>query len=75
MASWIFATCYISKTRASLVAQMVKCLPAMWETRFDLWVGKIPWRRKWQLLPEKFQGQRSPVGYSPWGCKESDMTE
>ena len=27
------------------------------------------------LLPEKFQGQRSLVGYSPWGRKESDMTE
>jgi len=39
----------------------------------------IPWRRKWQptpvLLPGKFHGLRSLVGYSPWGCKESDMTE
>ena len=46
---------------------------------FDPWVGKIPWRRKWQptpgLLPGKFHGLRSPVGYSPWGCKESDTTE
>ena len=37
------------------------------------------WRRKWQstpvLLPGKFHGQRSLVGYSPWGCKESDTTE
>ena len=36
--------------------------------RFDPWVGKIPWRRKWQpipvLLPEKFHGRRSLVGYS-----------
>ena len=42
---------------------------------FDPWVGKIPWRRKWQstpvLLPGKFHGQRSLVGYSPWGRKES----
>ena len=30
----------------SLVAQMVKCLPAMRETWFDPWVGKIPWRRE-----------------------------
>ena len=47
--------------------------------RFDPWVGKIPWRRKWQstpvLLPGKSHGQRSLVGYSPWGCKESDTTE
>ena len=27
------------------------------------------------FLPGKFHGQRSPVGYSPWGHKESDMTE
>ena len=40
---------------------------------FDPWVGKIPWKRKWQptpvFLPEKFYGQRSPVGVSPWSCK------
>ena len=27
------------------------------------------------FLPEKFHGQRSLAGYSPWGCKESDTTE
>ena len=47
--------------------------------RFDPWVRKILWRRKWQstpvFLPGKFQGQRSLVGYSPWGCKELDTTE
>ena len=46
---------------------------------FDPWVGKIPWRRKWQstpvLLPGKSHRQRSLVGYSPWGRKESDTTE
>ena len=46
---------------------------------FDPWVGKIPWRRKWQstpvLLPGKSHGQRSQVGYSSWGRKESDTTE
>ena len=40
---------------------------------------KIPWRREWQptpvFLPGEFHGQRSLAGYSPWGCKESDMTE
>ena len=45
---------------------------------FNPWFGKILWRRKWQptpvLLPGKSHG-RSLVGYSPWGCKESDMTE
>ena len=46
---------------------------------FDPWVGKIPWRRAWQptpvFLPGDSHGQRSPVGYSPWGCKESDTIE
>ena len=46
---------------------------------FDPWVGKIPWRRKWQptpvLLPWKSHGRRSLVGYSPWGRKESDTTK
>ena len=63
---------------ASPVAQLVKCLPAMRETRVRSLVGKIPWRRKWQstpvLLPGKFHGLRNLVGYSPWGCKESDTT-
>ena len=47
--------------------------------RFCPWVGKIPWSRKWQptpvFLPGKSHGQRSLVGYSPWGRKEPDMTE
>ena len=46
---------------------------------FDLWVGKIPWRRAWQpspvLLPGESHGQRSLAGYSPWGRKESDTSE
>ena len=40
---------------------------------FDLWVRKIPWRRKWQptpvFLPGKSHGQRSLTGYSPLGHK------
>ena len=44
--------------------------------RFDPWVGKIPWKREWQptlvLLPGEFHGQRSLVGYSPWGREELD---
>ena len=47
--------------------------------RFDPWVGKISWRRKWKptpvFLPGKFHGQRSLVGYSLWGHQESDTTE
>ena len=47
--------------------------------KFDPWVGKIPWRRKWPLapvfLPGESHAQRSLVGYSPRGCTESDATE
>ena len=47
--------------------------------RFSPWVRTVPWSRKWQptpiSLPGKFHGQRSLVGYCPWGHKESDMTE
>ena len=46
---------------------------------FDPWVRKIPWRRKWQptpvFLPGESPGRRNLVGYSPQGCKESDITE
>ena len=46
---------------------------------FDPWVEKIPWRTAWKptpvLLPGESNGQRSLVGYSPWGLKEWDTTE
>ena len=46
---------------------------------FDPWVRKIPWRGKWQptpvFLPRKSHGQKRLAGYSPWGCKELDMTK
>ena len=48
-------------------------------SRLDPWVQKIPYRRKWQpiplSLPGESHGQRSLVGYSPWGHKELNMTE
>ena len=47
--------------------------------RFDPWVGKIAWRRKWNptstFFPGEFHGQRSLAGYSQWGHKKSDMTQ
>ena len=79
----IFKKMYILKRSracvgASLVAQTVENLPAG-----DLgsipWIGKIPWRREWLptpvFLPGEFHGQRSLIGYSPRGRKESDRTE
>ena len=47
--------------------------------RFNPWLGKIPRRRAWQptpeFLPGESHGQRSLVGYSPWGRRESDTAE
>ena len=71
-----------SRTRLSafhfhfLVAQTEKNPPVRQRHRFDPWVRKIPWRRKWQptlvSLPGKSHEQRNLVGYCPWGLKESD---
>ena len=57
-----------------LMAQTVKNLPAMWET----WIRFLSWEDLLKkgtathssILLGKFHGQRSLVGYSPWGCKE-----
>ena len=61
------------------MAELVKNLPAMWETWVWSWVGKIPWKTAQQPTPVFFpgepHGQRSLVGYNLWGCKELDMTE
>ena len=65
--------------RTSLVAQMVKILPAVQET----WVQSLGWEDSLRrerpptpvFLPGEFHGQRSLAGYSPWGHKELDMTE
>ena len=61
---------------------MVKNLPANADVerhRFEPWARRIPWRRAWQptpvFLPRESHGQRSLAGSSPWGCRESDMTE
>ena len=44
-----------------------------WRGRFDPWIGKIPWRKKWKsiplFLPGKSCGQRGLVGCSSWGHK------
>ena len=52
--------------------------PPWWLRWFDPWVRKISWRKEWLpppvFLPGEFHGQRSLVGYRPWGRKESDTT-
>ena len=61
------------------MAQTLKNLPAMLGT----WVQSLGWEDSLEkgmattpvFLPGKFHGQRSLVGYSPWGRKDSDTTE
>ena len=55
---------------ASPEAQLVKNPPAMRDT----WAGKIPWRRERLPTPVFWPGEFHGL-YSPWGHKESDMTE
>ena len=65
--------------RLPWIAELVKNPPAMLET----WVQSLSWEdpleKAWPptpvFLPGKSHGQRSLVSYSPWGCKESDITE
>jgi len=71
------------ENRASQMALVVKNPPANAGDNnrcgFDLWIGKIPWSKKWQptlvFLPGESHGWRSLVAYSPWGHKDLDMTE
>ena len=58
---------------ASLVAQMVICLQCG-RPGFNPWIGKIPWRRE-RLPTPVFWPREFYELYSPWGHKESDMTE
>ena len=61
------------------MAQRLKHLPAVQDTWVQSLSREDPWRRKWQatqvFLPGESHGGRSLVDYSPWGPKESDMTE
>ena len=61
------------------MAQTVNNLPEMWETWVQSLGGEDPLEKEWLptpvFLPGEFQGQKSLVGCSPWGCQESDTTE
>ena len=59
---------------ASFVAQLIKNLPAVQETGFDPWVGKIPWRMEKLPTPVFWPGEFHGL-YSLWGHKELDTTE
>ena len=66
--------CLMYMKRASLVAQLVKNPPAMRETRFNSWVGKIPWERERLPTPIFWPGEFHGLN-SPWGRKELDTRE
>ena len=69
----------ITYHKASLVAQLVKNLPAVQETQFRSLGWEDPLEKEMatpsSILASKSHGQRSLVGCSPWGCKESGTTE
>ena len=77
--AWYGYTHWLTLIWTSLVAQIVKNSLAMQESQ----VQSLKWQdtlgRKWQptpvFLPGEFHGQWSLAGYSPWGCKEMDITE
>ena len=58
----------------SLVAQLVKNLPAMWKAWAPSLSWEIPWRRERLPTPVSWPGDFHGL-CSPWGCKESDTTE
>ena len=66
-------------TGPPLVAQMVKNLPAMQETRVRSLGQEDPLEKRkattLAFLPGKSHGQRSLVGSSPRGHKDSETTE
>ena len=69
----------VNKVVASLLAQMIKNLPAMQETQVQSLGRKDSLEKEMathsSILPGESHRQRSLEGYSPWGCKESDTTE
>ena len=70
---------YLYFAGASLVAPMVKNLPAMQETQVQSLGWEDPLEKGMathsSILAGESQGQRSLMGYSPWGCNELDMTQ
>ena len=59
---------------ASLVAQLVKSLPAMWETGIQSRFWEDPLEKEKAITPVFWPGEFHGL-YSPWSCNESDSTE
>ena len=75
----VFVTSYLGWQGLSLWPSGKESSWQCWRCGFDPWVGKILWRRRQQSTPGLAWRipwtDRSLAGYSPWGCKESDMPE
>jgi len=56
------------------ICQYKRCKRCKFDPWVNPWVGKIPWRRKWQstlvFTSGKFHGWKSLAGYNPWGFKK-----
>ena len=68
---YMYSICVDIGVWASLVVQMIKNLPAVWETRVLSLGQEGPWRRRLLstpvFMPGESHGQKSLSGYSPWG--------
>ena len=64
----------VKETLASLMAQIVKNMPAMQETWVKSLGWEMPWRRERLSTPVFWPGEFHEL-CSPWGRKESDTTE
>ena len=80
----VFCCCWMKESVGFPADAVVKNLPANARDtgdmdRFDPWIRKISWSRKWLPAPvfllRKFLGQTSLVHYHPWGHKVLDTTE
>ena len=84
MSAWVIFLCWLKFGHVSflipfsLVAQTVKVCLQCRRPRFDPWIRKIPWGRKWQPTPVLLLGKIAWTelgGLHPWGRKASDTTE
>ena len=75
----VFLDVKYATSRASLVAQLVRNLPAMQENLVQFLGWEDPLEKEWPptpiFWPGEFHGQRSLAGYNPWGHKELDTNE
>ena len=77
--AWNILSYLLYLVRASLMAHIVKNLPAMQEIQVGSLDQEDALEEAWQptavFLPEESHGQRSLAGYSPRGHQWSDRTE